>query len=64
MSKKDEEVRVINRLYDQATKYGEGEWWYNRFLHYIKRGQNPLKAAMRATRENITLNTLNEKRRL
>lgn len=56
MSKKDEEVRVINRLYDQATKHGRGEEWYARFLHYIKtKGMKPIEAASRASREDEVL---------
>lgn len=63
--KKDEEVRVINRLYDQATKHGRGEEWYAKFLHFVKtQGLSPIRAATKATREDITLNTLYETRPL
>lgn len=52
MNKKDEEVRVVNRLYDQATKQGKGEEWHARFLHYIKRkGMSIFDAAHEASKE-------------
>lgn len=62
--RKDEETREINRLYNQATRYGLGEEWFNNFLEFVKEGLNPLRAARKATEEDVTLNTLNEKRRL
>ncbi len=54
--KKDEEARVVNRLYTQATKHGRGEEWYARFLHYIKsKGMKPIEAASKAMRDDEVL---------
>lgn len=65
MGRKDEETREINYLYNQATRFGLGEDWFSTFLRFIKEdGLSPINAARKATQEDTTLNTLNEKRRL
>lgn len=54
--RKDEEVRVVNRLYNQATRHGRGEEWYAKFLHFVKfKGMYPIEAAAKATREDEKL---------
>ncbi len=55
MSKEDIEVRVVNRLYTQATKHGRGEEWYAKFLSLVKKGKRPIEAAPQASREDEVL---------